>query len=101
MPVNMVVRRKGNYEDPRLKPLRNEGITLLKRHGAVSHRFGFYHSGAHAGQILVVVTYPDMATHERAMQGMSEDADWKRVVGEIDKIAPLQESYLTVVTEEQ
>jgi hypothetical protein len=32
---------------------------------------------------------------------MSRDADWQRVVGEIEKIAPLQESYLTVVTEER
>ena len=56
--------------DARLIPLRKEGIALLKKHGAVSHRFGFYHSGAHAGQILVVVGYPDVATHERAMQNV-------------------------------
>jgi hypothetical protein len=34
------------------------------------------------------------------MKGMSEDADWKRIAGEVEKRAPLQESYLTV-TEEQ
>jgi hypothetical protein len=67
----------------------------------VSHRFGYYHSGVHAGQILVVVGYPDRATHERAMQSMSQDADWQRVAGEIEKIAPLQEMYLTVITEVQ
>lgn len=66
-----------------------------------SHKFGFYHSGPHAGQILVVVTYPDMATHERAMESMSKDADWKRVAGEIEKIAPLQENYLIDIIEEQ
>lgn len=101
MPVDMVVRRKGNYQDARLQPLRQEGIALLKKHGAGSHRFGFYHSGAHAGQIFVVIGYPDLATHERAMQGMSQDADWKRVAGEFEKVAPLQETYLTVITEEQ
>jgi branched-chain amino acid transport system substrate-binding protein len=101
MAVNMIVRRKGDYQDDRLRPLRNEGIALLKKHGALSHRFGFYHSGAQAGQIFIAIGYPDLATHERAMQGMSQDADWKRVAGEIEKIAPLQETYLTVTTEDQ
>ena len=32
---------------------------------------------------------------------MSQDADWKRVAGEFEKVAPLQETYLTVITEEQ
>jgi hypothetical protein len=31
---------------------------------------------------------------------MSEDADWKRIGGEVEKIAPMQESYLTI-TEDQ
>lgn len=101
MAIGMIVRRTGNYQDVRLLPLRKEGIALLKKHGAISHKFGFYHSGPHAGQILVVVTYPDMATHERAMESMSKDADWKRVAGEIEKIAPLQENYLIDIIEEQ
>ena|SRR5271166_5266134 len=102
MAVDTFVRRKANYQDPRLVPLRKEGIALLEKHGAVSHRFGYYHSGVHAGQILVVVDYPDMVTHERAMQSMSQDADWQRVAGEIEKIvAPWQEMYLTVITEVQ
>jgi len=100
MTVNLIVRRKASYQDVRLVPLRQEGIALLKKHGAISHRFGYYRSGAHAGEILVVVSYPDMETHQRAMQGMSQDADWQRVAAEIEKIAPLQESYLTVITEE-
>jgi hypothetical protein len=99
MAINMVVRRAGNYEDTHQEPLRRQGVALLKKYGADSHRFGYYRSGAYAGQILVVITYPDLATHERAWKGMSEDGDWKRVAGELEKIAPLQESYLTVVTE--
>jgi hypothetical protein len=99
--VNMIVRRKGDERDARLALLRKEGIPLLKKHGAVSHRYGFYHSGPHAGQILIVIGYQDIASHERAMQSMSKDEDWKRVAGEVEKIAPLQESYVTVITEEQ
>ena len=101
MTINMVIRRTGNHNDAQLKRLRKEGTVILKKHGAVSHRFGFYHSGAHAGQMYVVVGYPDVATQERAMKVMAEDPDWKRVASEIEKLAPLEELYLTVVTEEQ
>jgi Domain of unknown function (DUF6854) len=101
MSVNLVVRRKASYQESRLVPLRRQGIALLKKHGAISHRFGYYHSGVHAGQILIVVGYPDMATHEQAMQAMSQDPDWQGVAAAIEKIAPLQEMYLTVITEER
>jgi hypothetical protein len=100
MTVNMIIRRKGDYQDDRLRALRKEGIPLLKQHGALSHGFGFYQSGPHIGQMLVVLSYPDLPTHERAIHGMSQDADWKRIAGEVEKLAPLQETYLTVLTEE-
>ncbi|MBV9569022.1 MAG: NIPSNAP family protein [Hyphomicrobiales bacterium] len=100
MPISMIVRRKGDYRDDRLRELRKEGIPLLKKHGATSHRFGFYQSGGHAGEILIVLGYPDLAAHERAMKGMSQDADWQRVAAAVEKIAPLQETYLVVITEE-
>jgi NIPSNAP len=100
MAINFVIRRAGSHEDKRLEGLRRQGVPLLLKHGAVSHRFGYYHSGPFAGQIIVVLTYPDMETYEQAMKGMSDDADWKRVAGEIEKLAPMQESYLTVITEE-
>ena len=54
MAINMVVRRKGDYKDPQLERLREQGGPLLKKYGAVSHRFGYYHSGAYTGQILIV-----------------------------------------------
>ena len=98
---NMIVRRKGDYRDNRLVPLRKEGISLLKKYGATSHKFGYFQSGPYAGQMIVVVGYPDLASQERAMQQLSQDPDWKRVSGEIEKLAPLQESYLSVITEEQ
>jgi hypothetical protein len=101
MTVNMIVRRKADYQDARLTPLRGEGIGLLKKHGAISHRFGYYHAGPHVGQMYVVVGYPDLTTYQRAMQGMAQDADWQRVAAEIEQIAPLQEMSVTVITEER
>lgn len=50
--------------------------------------------------MFVAIGYPDLATQVRAMEGMSQDADWQRVSGELEKLAPLQELYLTVITEE-
>jgi len=44
--------------------------------------------------MYVVVGYPDVATQERAMKGMAEDPDWKRVASEIEKLAPLEELYV-------
>jgi hypothetical protein len=55
MSVTMIVRRKADHQDVRLVPLRREGIALLKKHGAISHSYGYYHSGAHAGQMFVAV----------------------------------------------
>jgi hypothetical protein len=101
MSVDMIVRRKGDYQDPKLMALRAEGVPLLMKYGAVSHRIGAYHSGPHAGQMYVVIGFPDVATQERVMQRLSEDPDWIRVGGEIEKLAPLLEVSVAVVTEEQ
>ena len=101
MAVEMIVRRTGDYRDARLVPLRSKGVALLKKHGAISHKFGYYHSGSHAGRIHVAIGYPDVAAHERAMQGMSQDPEWSKVAAELEGIAPLEESYLAIVTEEQ
>ena len=80
---------------------RTPGQATIEKAWAISHSYGYYHPGAHAGQMFVAVGYPDLATQERAMQAMSQDVDWQRVAGELEKIAPLQEMYLTVITEEQ
>ena len=73
MPVTMIVRRKADHQDVRLVPLRREGIALLKKHGAISHSYGYYHSGAHAGQMFVAVGYPDLATQDRPASGVVSD----------------------------
>ena len=98
-PVIMIVRRKTDYQDGRLIPLRQEGVSLLKKHGAISHRFGYYHLGPRAGQIFVEVD-PDLR-HTSGPQGMAQHADWQRVHGWIEEIAPLEEVSVAVVTGER
>ncbi len=97
MPINMVIRRTGN---PAPATLRKEAAAVWKKHGAVSLRIGSFYTGAYAGQNVVVITFPDWATYGRAMQAVSDDADYKRIIGEIDKTSQMQERLLTVVTEE-
>jgi hypothetical protein len=36
MAINMVGRRKGDYKDLRVERLREDGVPLLKRYGAVA-----------------------------------------------------------------
>lgn len=96
MAINMILCRTGK---PAGERLRKDAAAVWKKHGAVSLRIGSYHSGAYAGQTLVVITYPDWTTYGRAMQGISEDADFKRIIGEIDKTTPLEERHLTVTEE--
>lgn len=95
MAVIMVNRRTGKSTEH----LRKEAAALWKKHGAVSMRIGTYHSGAYAGQTIAVIAFPDWTAYGRAMQGISEDAAWKKVIDEVDKTIPLEERFL-VVTEE-
>ena len=101
MTVNMIIRRKGDHEDPRLEALRKEGVPLLMKHGAQSHRFGYYQSGAHAGQILIVLSYPGprraRARHEGHGGGPRLDARFSR--GRCNR--PLAGDPTTVVTEQR
>jgi len=91
--INMIIRRTG---EPANAQLRKEAAAVWKKHGAVSSRYGSIYSGAHAGHILAVITFPDWTTYGRAMQSISEDADWKRIMGELSKLSTIQERLLTV-----
>jgi hypothetical protein len=101
MSVDMIVRRNGDYRDPRLVALRREGVPLLKKHGAISHKIGAYHSGPYTGQMYVVLGYPDVPTQQQALQKMANDPDWKRIGDEIEKLAPILEVSVATVAEEQ
>jgi hypothetical protein len=101
MSVDMIVRRNGDYRDSRLVALRGEGVPLLKKFGAISHKIGADRSRPYAGQMYVVIGFPDLAALEQAQQRLMNDPDWKRVGDEIEKLAPLQEVCVAIVAEEQ
>jgi hypothetical protein len=94
MAITTVSRWKGDRE--RALPLARQIAPILKRHGAVSVRFGDCHSGAYAGQMFVAITYPDGATYGRAMQAQSEDSEFQRIYAEASKIGELQERSVLV-----
>jgi hypothetical protein len=93
MAIVSVSRWKG---DPENTGLAKEIAPILKKHGAVSVRLGYCTAGAYAGQTFGVLTFPDWASYGRAMQGLSEDPDYKRMLGQLSKTFELQERSLMV-----
>jgi hypothetical protein len=94
MAITTVSRWKGDRE--KAFPIARGIAPMLKRHGAVSVRFGDCHSGPYAGQMFVAITYPDGATYGRALQAQSEDAQFQKAYAEASKIAELQDRSVLV-----
>ena len=88
MAVVSVSRWKGNPQDTRLA---KQIAPILKKHGAVSVRLGNCFAGAHAGQVFGVITYPDWATYGKAMQDLTSDPEYLKVLGELSSAFELQE----------
>jgi hypothetical protein len=89
MAITVVTRVKGNQEQA--LPIAREIAALLKAHGATTVRWGLCHSGPYAGQIFAATIYPDGATYGRALQALSEDAQFQRLIAEASKITELQD----------
>jgi hypothetical protein len=94
MAVVSVSRWKGNAQDTSLV---REIAPVLKRHGAVSVRFGPCHAGAYAGQLFAVIAFADWAGYGKAMQELAGDADYLRLYGEATKTFELQERFISVI----
>jgi hypothetical protein len=94
MAITTVSRWEGDRE--KTLPIAREIAPMLKRHDAVSVRFGDCHSGPYAGQMFVAITYPDGATYCRAMQAQSEDAQFQKASAEASKIAGLRDRSVLV-----
>jgi hypothetical protein len=93
MAVTSVSRWKG---DPEKTALAKDIAPILKKHGAVAVRLGYCTAGAYAGQIFGVLTFADWASYGRAMQGLLEDPDYKRIYGGLSKTFELQERSVMV-----
>jgi hypothetical protein len=93
MAVIVVTRWKGNHDHMSLV---REAAAILKRHGATSVRAGRVFSGAFAGQVTVVTTFPDWATFARVGQGAMADAGWQKYQTEMSKAFELQDRSITM-----
>jgi hypothetical protein len=89
MAVIVVARWTGDFEQA--KPLVKEVASGLKRHGALSVRVGPIYSGAHAGQTLTAVSFPDWETFGKGQQAMVSDPQLQKPYSEATKILELQE----------
>ena len=94
MAITVVSRWKGKQEDA--LPIAKEIAPLMKSQGATSVRLGYCHSGPYTGQIYAAIIFPDWATYGRAMQALSEDAQYQRIFAEASKIAELQDRSVIV-----
>jgi len=61
MAITAVSRWKGNQEET--SRIAREIAPILKRHGAVSVRWGPCHAGAYAGQMFAAIAFQDWATY--------------------------------------
>src|SRR6266705_168386 len=94
MSITVVSRWKGKLEDA--LPIAKEIVPLFKNQGALSLRLGYCHSGEFTGQVYAAIIFPDWATYGRAMQALSEDAQYQRIFAEALKIADLQDRSVIV-----
>ena len=97
MAITTVSRWKANQEDA--SRIAREIAPILKRHGALSMRWGSCHAGAYAGQMFVAIAFPDWAAYGRAMHALSEDAAYQRLYAEALKIGELLERSVLVTQE--
>jgi len=88
MTVVSVSRWKGNSQDTSHA---KQIAPVLKRHGAISVRIGNCIAGAYAGQVFGVITFPDWETYGKAMQGLSDDPEYQKVLAELSSTFQLQE----------
>ena len=81
MAIVHIVRAKG----PNDLSLAREAAPLLKKHGAVSVWIGYGFAGAYIGQVVAAVTFNDWGSYGRAMQSITADPEYQRLLGEMTK----------------
>jgi hypothetical protein len=81
MAIVHIVRAKG----PNDLTLAREAAPLLKKHGALSVRIGYGFAGQYMGQVVAAVTFRDWESYGRAMQSITADPDYQRLMTELTK----------------
>ena len=98
MPIVSVSRWKINPEDA--SRIVREVAPLLKAQGASRVTLGRIHTGQHAGQSTVVITYNDWEAYGKAMEAQHKDTKFQQLYGQAVKSgAELQERNVLSVEE--
>lgn len=92
MAIVHIVRWKG----PNDLTLAREAAPLLKKHGAVSVRIGYGFAGDYMGQVVASITFPDWESYGRALQSLTADPDYHRVLAEAAKTFELLDRSIVV-----
>jgi hypothetical protein len=94
MSIVIVTRWKSTLDQA--LPIAREVAPVLKKHGAVSVRFGPCYAGPDAGKLYVAITFPDWASFGRAQQALAADAQWQKLYAQALKIGELQDRSIIV-----
>jgi hypothetical protein len=89
MPVGQVTRFSGG-EPEQMVALAKRAKNIWTKHGAESARLVRLHTGPWIGQWLFFVRCADWATFGKAMDGVQQDTDYKKVLSETLAIAKLE-----------
>jgi uncharacterized protein DUF6854 len=82
MAIVHIVRAKG----PNDLTLAREAGPLVKKHGAVSVRIGYGFAGEYMGEVVLAATFPDWESYGRAMQSLTADPEYRRLLTEFTKM---------------
>jgi len=88
MPVTTFARWKGGNPTEIVEAAK-QARTYHIKHGAEAVRLSRYHSGPFVGEWLVVAHYRDWTTYGKAVDGMTNDAEYQALVGRVMGIAQM------------
>ena len=72
-----------------LLPLCRQMQAILRRHGILAYRVSRVHTGAHVGQWLVIVDYPDWPTFAAAQDSIATDPEHRATVTALGALVTL------------
>jgi len=97
MKVTSLTRWKGNPTEA--IPAAKAARSFFERAGAEYVSLSIIHTGKHAGQLFVILRYPDWETYAKSLQAMASDPEFARAYADALRVVELQERTLIVDTD--
>ena len=95
MAVVVMQRFSGGDRDAAIARSKRAKV-FFEKAGAEWLRLGEIHTGAHAGQRLMSIRWPDWATYGKAMQSLAGDPEFQKLLAESRANTKLEERTIVV-----